>query len=400
MLVLLVFTLALLGAVLLSSRASRTALSTALVMLVVGYLVGPGGLGLVALDPRLPIVAQVAELALFSTLLSEGLGVDIKELRSDWHPAGRALFVGLPLTMLFAALIAHGLLGISWRTAWLLGAVLAPTDPVFAAGLVRRKGVSPALRRLLNVESGFNDGLALPVVLALLPHPGEGPDAAGLLLPLGGGIALGVVLPWVMHRVEQFKLFGIEPEYRATAGFGFGLLVYVVARLTRANSFLAAFSAGITARTVRPELSDAFRGYIEGTADLLKFAGIFVFGALLSPSWLFGVSVWAYVFAVLMLVAVRPVAIAIALIGSELDARERAVAAWFGPKGFSSVLYATLVVAAAPAGGLRFFELAALVVTLSIVAHSSTDVLAARWLGRAESAGDAAHRMPAAAGRS
>ncbi|HET7601022.1 MAG TPA: cation:proton antiporter [Gemmatimonadales bacterium] len=402
MVVALVFALGLVAAVLVSDRAARTALSTAVLFLLLGFGVGESGLGLLRVDPRQPLVAHVAELAIFSTLFADGLRLDLGKLAATWRLPGRALLLGLPLTCAGAALLGRGLLGLTWQDAAVLGAVLSPTDPVFAAALVRHKELSPDLRELLNVESGLNDGLALPLLLLFLAsgHPGGGVGA--LILPLAAGVAIGVAIPWMVDRLERSRAFGADPEYRPLAAIGLGMLVYTVSRLARANEFLAAFPAGMTAVTLRPGLSREFRTFAEGTADLLKFGGIFVFGALLSVRFFAETPGRTYLFAALVLVAVRPLAITIALLGSRLDWRDRAAAAWFGPKGFSSVLYAVYVLNAGRPGGTAVFDAAAVVIALSVVAHSSTDVLAARWLTaharRARQACEARHGAPEVGG--
>jgi NhaP-type Na+/H+ or K+/H+ antiporter len=159
---------ALLAAVLVSGVAARTVLSTALLFLLAGAIVGDGGLGLVSLDPQDPIETQLADLALFSVLFTDGMRAGMRELRQGGRLAGRALGVGMPLTFLGIALLTELLTPLNWTASFLVGAILSPTDPVFAAAIVGRTDVPVRLRRLLNLESGLNDGLALPVVLVLL----------------------------------------------------------------------------------------------------------------------------------------------------------------------------------------------------------------------------------------
>ncbi|MFH8681091.1 cation:proton antiporter [Streptomyces lydicus] len=96
--------------------------------------------------------------------------VALPKLRANWKSPARALGLGMPLAFAFMALATHYLAGLDWTTSFLVGAVLAPTDPVFASAIVGRSEVPAKLRQLLNVESGINDGLALPVVL-VLPQP-------------------------------------------------------------------------------------------------------------------------------------------------------------------------------------------------------------------------------------
>lgn len=105
--------------------------------------------------------------------------VGFKDLRSAWRLPGRALLFGLPLTLALTAVFAHYIVGLPWLESLLLGAILAPTDPVFAAAIVGREEVPGRLRHLLNVESGVNDGLALPFVLVLLALTGGVPPKEG-----------------------------------------------------------------------------------------------------------------------------------------------------------------------------------------------------------------------------
>lgn len=363
-----------------SSLAHRTVLSTAALFLVGGFLLGDGTLGVLDIAPEDEIVSGLAELALFSVLFTDGMRVGLGDLRSAWRLPGRALFLGLPLTLLATALMAHYVAGLPWVEAFLLGAALSPTDPVFAAAIVGREEIPYRLRHLLNVESGVNDGLALPVVVVLIAAAGAG--SAGnldLFTEVISGVALGVVVPYVAIRLERTKYFSAATAYEPLNGFAIGLLVLALALLTHANVFLAAFAAGITVATMSPAMRAAFHEFGELVAELFKLGALLVFGALISLSFLGDIGVRGYVFALLALVVARPVALGLALLRSKLDRRERLAAAWFGPKGFASVVYGLLILDADLVQSDELFHLVALVVVASILAHSSTDVLVARW---------------------
>jgi len=384
MTVLLIFSIALLVAVLLSELADRSVLSMAVLFLLAGFLCGPGMLDFIRLTPDDPIVQRLAELALFSILFTDGMRLNLLEFTSKWRLPGRALLIGLPLTLLGTAALGHFVAGLSWLEALLVGAILSPTDPVFAAAIIGREEIPLRLRHLLNVESGLNDGLALPIVLALMALVGhEALHVGGLAGELALGVALGVAVPWVGCRIERSRFFSVRKSYEPIFAFSLGLLVLSLGLLTHANLYLAAFAAGITIATVRPDLRKEFHQFGEIVAELLKLAALLVFGVLMSPRFFSEVPVSGYVFAVLALFAVRPIAIAIALIRSGLDWREQITAGWFGPKGFASVIYGLLIVHAAVPGADRMFHLVAIVVTGSMIAHSSTDVLFARWFRRA-----------------
>lgn len=375
----LVFALVLLLAVLVSELAHRSVLSTAVLFLLAGFVAGSGVTDIIVVGPGDPAVRQLAEVALFAVLFTDGMRVGVNDLASAWRLPGRALFFGMPLTLAFTAVLAHFVGGLGWPEAFLLGAVLSPTDPVFAAAIVGRKGVPRRLRHLLNVESGLNDGLALPVVIVLVAIlDQEAVHAVELILELVFGIVVGVAVPWVALRLEKTRYFSPEQDLAALLPVAIGLAVFAVSSVTHANLFLAAFFAGITVETVNPTFTRAFQQFGHLVSELLKLAAILVFGALISPQFLGEISLAGYVFALLTLLLARPVSIAIALLGTRISRREWAAAAWFGPKGFASVVYGLLVARSGIAAADEMFHLIALVVAGSILLHSSSDVVIAK----------------------
>jgi sodium/hydrogen antiporter len=391
MTVLFVFALTLLAAVLISELADRSVLSTAVLFLIAGVVSGEGFLGAFSLQPEDPVVGMLAELALFSVLFTDGMRVGLKDLASAWRLPGRALLFGMPLTLVGTALLARWVVGLPWAESFLIGAVLSPTDPVFAAAIVGREEVPARLRQLLNVESGLNDGLALPIVVAMLAVVGsEQFSLSKVLVEVTLGIGIGVLVPWAAIRLEQGRYFSAHASYQPLNAFAIGLLVLTISSMVHANEFLAAFAAGITVATVGPEVRESFHRFGELVAELLKLAALLVFGALISPQFLGEIPAAGYLFALLAIVAVRPVALSLSLLRSPLGWRERATAAWFGPKGFASVVFGLLILREAKVAKLdwgeadRLFHLVALCIAGSIIAHSSTDVLVARWLSRGQ----------------
>ncbi|MES9536535.1 cation:proton antiporter [Actinomadura sp. NPDC000600] len=392
---LLAFAAMLLLAVLVSNLAHRTVLSTAALFLVGGFLLGDGVTGLITLKPGDTLVSELAELALFAVLFTDGMHAGWQDLRSAWRLPGRALGWGLPLTLLVTALFAHYVVGLGWVQALLIAAILTPTDPVFAAALVGNDKVPPRLRHLLNVESGVNDGLVLPfVVLFLAIARGEESLHLGELgAELAGGVAIGVAIPWAAIMLVRTRWFAIAPKYEPLNAVAIGLLVLATAQATHGNLFLAAFAAGVTVATVGHRHRETFEQFGELVAELLKLAALLVFGALLSPAFLGDVGWTGWAFAVLALVVARPVAIWVSFLRSGLTAREQAAVMWFGPKGFASVVYGLLVLESGIPAGEKIFHLVGVTITLSILAHSSTDIVVARgfdeerevpaWFGKA-----------------
>ncbi|PZF99945.1 peptidase [Micromonospora deserti] len=374
------FAAVLLVAVLLSSLAHRTILSTAVLFLVVGFVLGPETTGVLDVTADAPIVSTLAELALFTVLFTDGMRVGWADLRSAWRLPGRALGWGLPLTLLITALLAHYVAGLDWPEALLLGAILAPTDPVFAAALVGNERVPGRLRHLLNVESGINDGLALPFVILFLAVAAGSDDLhldeLGLELLLG--VVIGVAVPWLALRLERMRFFSASTQYEPLNGMAIGLLVLALGQVTHANLFLAAFAAGITVATFGERQRESFEHFGELVAELFKLVALLVFGALISFEFLGEIAWSGWIFAVLAIVLARPLALAVSFLGSHLSRTEQFAAMWFGPKGFASVVYGLLVLEAGIPAGDEVFHLVALTIVLSILAHSSTDIVIAR----------------------
>ena len=366
--------------VLLSELANRTVLSTAVLFLVGGFLLGPGVLDVLQVQSGDPAVSVLAELALFSVLYSDGMRVGVRDLRRAWRLPGRALVLGLPLTLIITAALAHWVAGLPWLESLLLGAVLSPTDPVFAAAIVGRKEVPPRLRHLLNVESGVNDGLALPIVLVLLAAAG-GTDADGwtLVAELAFGVCIGIAVPWLVLRLERLRFFASVQHLQPLLPAAIGLLVLGLCLTTHANLFLGAFAAGATVATMSEEFRHEFEQLGELVAEQLKLVAVLVFAALMTPAFLVEEIAWTgWAFALLALIIARPAALGLSFLGSGLGMREQGAAMWFGPKGFASVVYGLIVLESGIDLADELFHLTALTVSLSILAHSSTDVVVAR----------------------
>lgn len=382
---LLVFAVTLVVAVLVSGLAHRTVLSTAVLFLLAGFIAGQGVTDTLAFGPDNPVVELLAELALFSVLFTDGMRVGVRDLISAWRLPGRALLLGLPLTLAFTAVLAHVVAGLPWTQSFLIGAVLSPTDPVFAAAIVGREEVPARIRRLLNVESGLNDGLALPVVIVLLAVVGQRDVSVPELLgEVALGVGIGVAIPWAAILLERSRFFSASTAYEPLNAFAIGVLVLGTASVSGANEFLAAFAAGVTVASLSPQIRDAFHRFGELVTELLKLAALLVFGVLISPQFLSEIPLSGYLFALLVILAVRPVALGLSLAGSGLERRESVTAAWFGPKGFASVVYGLLILRAGAPLADEMFHLVALAIAGSIIAHSSTDVLLARWFREEE----------------
>jgi len=223
------FSVTLMAAVLISEAAERGVLSTAVMFLIAGYVLGNGLLRVAVLSPTDATVQALTQLTLFTVLFTEAMQTRVREIIALWRLPGRALLLGLPLTLALCTLLGRYVALLPWPHALLVGAVLSPTDPVFARAIVQSERVPYKVRALLNIESGLNDGLVLPVVLLAVGLAGGNQPAPSVLVEeVALGVVLGIAIPWLFLRLQTSRAFGTSPVYAPLSA---------VARETRSNGW-------------------------------------------------------------------------------------------------------------------------------------------------------------------
>jgi NhaP-type Na+/H+ or K+/H+ antiporter len=361
-----------------SGLAHRSFLSLTAGFVLAGFLLGDGGLGVIEVDPRGEFVHDLAIVALIVILFRDGLEVEAEMLQTAWRLPARKLVVAMPLTCLIVALAAHALTDLGWTESFLIGALLSPTDPVLSSSVVTNPRVPRVVRHSLNLESGLNDGLALPAVLAFAAAA-SGEEGfvwwhfvlQDVTVGFATGIVVGLIAAALMPRAE-----GAIPAHQQSLyalGAAFATYGITVALPPAGNGLIAVFCCAITLGIRRHDLRHTFEDRADDIIEIVKLGIFVVFGALLTLDGLFGDG-WAAValVAVTLLIA-RPVAIAIALIGTKVPFYLQAFMAWFGPKGVATMTFSLLILGEGFAGSERLFNLAALCVFASIFAHGLTD---------------------------
>jgi sodium/hydrogen antiporter len=357
-------------------------------VLAVAFGVTLAATGAVTVHPGDAAIVHLVEVALILTLFSDGMLAERELLRVHWGPVTRAIVLAMPITLGLLGLAAHTIFtGLSWPQAFLLAAVLTPTDPVVTSSVVTSSRVPALVRHTLNLESGLNDGLALPFVLffLILAQPGgdAGGEAARLIGEAAFGAFVGVVLGYVGGRLhDRLSGVGITASYVGIYALGIALLAFGVADVTFGNGLIAAFVCGITMGVTEHDIPDAFAEFAENASAIAQVITFFVFGALIWATGFDG-DVWRLVaFIAFALLVARPLSIAIAFVRAKLPGDETAFVAWFGPKGVASMLFALFVLDSDVANRSFLFSIAAFAVITSIVAHGLTDTLGTRWLER------------------
>jgi NhaP-type Na+/H+ or K+/H+ antiporter len=371
----------------LSGVMRGTVLSISVLAVTAGIVLAETGV--VTVNAGDQAVVELIELALIVTLFADGLLVERELLQVHWGPPARAIVVAMPITLLLLAGAGYLLFPeLTVPEAFLLAAVLAPTDPVVTSAVVTARHVPRLVRHTLNLESGLNDGLALPFVLffLVLSEPGgsAGPEAAKLLGEAAAGavigIGLGILGGWLTPRMPGG---GITARYEGLYALGLGLLAFGLADVTIGNGLIAAFVAGIALGAAEHEIPEAFVGFNENVSAILQVVTFFVFGALVVATGYDG-SLWPLLaFIVLAFLIARPVALWLSLLNTGIPRTQRAFMAWFGPKGVASMLFALFVLNSQAPDRSVVFDVAAFVILASIIAHGLTDTIGARWIERA-----------------
>jgi NhaP-type Na+/H+ or K+/H+ antiporter len=359
-----------------SRRLSATPVTPAMVMVAIGVIVGPLVLDDVDVGPTSATVRTLAEATLAVVLFSDSSRIDLRALGHELSMPVRLLGVGLPLTIVAGALAATGLFGsFSLSEALLLAVILAPTDAGLGASVVTDTRLPQRVRQSLNVESGLNDGICVPILLIVLATAsGSGAPAHplnvlaeeigyGLLGGVGAGLLAGcvVILAGARGLIDEIWR-QIIPA--AAAVFAFGL-----ADALGGSGFIAAFIAGMLYGLLARKDAAKTMGFIEETGALLDGVTFLVFGAVLLGPTFEQLSWQVVLYAVLSLTAVRMLPVAIALWGTRARAPTVAFMGWFGPRGLASIVFAVIVEDTQQAHSATLLTTTYLTVGLSVLLH-------------------------------
>ena len=383
-----------LGYGLVSKRLEGTMVTPPMVFVVLGLLFGGGSLASLGMDADQRVIHVLAELTLVLVLFGDAARIDLRALREELGLPMRLLGIGLPLTILAGALIGKLVLpNLTWLEAAALGAILAPTDAALGQAVVSAPSVPLRIRQALNVESGLNDGIALPVVLIFAALAsmggGEGRSAAEwaqfAALQVTLGPLAGVTVAWFGGRLITWSdsREWMDGRFARLAGISLALLSFASAELIGGNGFIAAFVAGMTLGNSQRGKCEYLYSFLEAEGQLLALLVFLLLG--LSFAWPTLAesdgSMWLY--AGLSLTVVRMVPVAISMIGSGLRPPSVLFLGWFGPRGLASLLFAILILeeAALPHGQL-VFNVVILTVLGSVFAHGMSAAPAATWYGK------------------
>ncbi len=340
--------LAVLGVAFVSRRLSGTPITPAMVFVAIGVLAGPLVLDDITTPAQGHTVRTLAEATLAVVLFSDAARINLRALRHQASVPLRLLGIGLPLTIVLGTLLALVLFGtLSLSEALILGVVLAPTDAGLGQAVVTDPRLPERVRQSLNVESGLNDGVCVPLLLiALAAASGASAHARTVVADEIGwgiavGVAAGVLCALLTNLARRRNLIGgawLQVIPVAAAGLAFG-----TADALDGSGFIAAFVAGMLFGNLLHGDTGEVTIFAEETGGLLDGVTFLIFGAVLLGPTLEHASWQMVLYAALSLTVVRMIPVALALLGTHARAPTVALLGWFGPRGLASIVFAVIV---------------------------------------------------------
>ena len=391
---LLAIVLCILLAASISRRIQNTIITLPMLYTLFGILLGGLVLDIIPLTPESNIVELIAELTLVIVLATDASRIDLRSLFRDHNLPTRMLVIGLPLTMISGTIAAVLIFtDLSFWEAAVLGVVLAPTDASLGQSVVSNPKVPVRIRQTLNIESGLNDGIALPFLLlaiamadseALMHSPYE--FLLSVLVQIALGIGAGVVVGYLGIKFVQWgKSSGwMSRNYQKISSLALILLAYGLAEIIGGNGFIAAFCFGLTSRFFagKEETEDLYE-YAEIEVTILLLLTFTLFGGVMLPPAIDVVNPEIVLYAVLSLTLVRVLSVAISMVGAKIRPVTNLFLGWFGPRGIASILYIFIVLEEQSLPGLDLIYAAAMITVLfSIVAHGITAAPVANRYGQ------------------
>jgi NhaP-type Na+/H+ or K+/H+ antiporter len=373
---------------------ARFSVSSALSFVIIGALLGGTSLGIITESaPGTSTLSLLAEVTLALVLFSDASTVNIRKLADDAGVVIRLLAIGLPLTIITGTLLALGLFpGISFGLALLIAATLAPTDATLGQQVTTDRSVPARIRRVLNVESGLNDGIAAPIVTVAIALAVAGTLAGSeplvdavreLTIAAVLGSAVGVAGGWLLVRADARRWTSAGSRKLVVLALAMG--AYFLAVGLEASGFIAAFFAGLGFGVGARYKAESAVGLTERLSVVLSIVIWLTFGLVIVAGHLIGgFDVAVVLYAVLALTVLRMIPAAVALVGERFDRVTVGFVGWFGPRGLASIVLALVGLEALEASGVSAGPLAAVVswtVLLSVVFHGFSARPLAKWFG-------------------
>ena len=358
----------------------RTPVNGAIVFTGFGLVFGPLGLNVLTLEADFHALSFLAEMTLALVLFTDAANANLRELEHSFHIPQRLLLIGLPLTIVLG--VGAGVLlfdGLGILEIAILATMLAPTDAALGKAVVTDESVPANIREALNVESGLNDGICVPILFILLAlaertaGAGETTMMALRLVTESIGIGAAIGIGLTVCGVGLLKMCAdrgwITETWRQLPVPALAVTCFAVAQWLGGSGFIACFVGGLLFGGLEKQHKHRLLLAAEGTGDTLALITWVVFGAVVVGQSI-GAFNWKVVlYALLSLTAVRMLPVFLALGGMALRTDEKLFMGWFGPRGLASIVFAVIVMNAHLPGGATMAMTVVCTILLSIIGH-------------------------------
>ncbi|HMK64331.1 MAG TPA: cation:proton antiporter [Thermodesulfobacteriota bacterium] len=382
-----------------SKLAEKSPVTGPMFFVIVGILTGPLGLGWLDISVNGEIVRVMSEITLVLILFIDASTIDLPALVKTKGLPFRLLAIGLPLTMILGILSAWLLFpSISIWLLAMMALILSPTDAALGQAVVKSEFVPERIRQAINVESGLNDGIALPPILLCVAvmtedvsrQIGSGYWGHFVLSQLVYGPLVGALVGflggWVVDRAA--RVGWMNDTFQRLASVALAMLAYAGAEEIHGNGFIAAYFAGLLLGVRSHAVRERLQEFGEAEGQQLSLFIFLLFGLVLVPKALPYWDTTAWIYAGLSLTMIRMLPVAVGLIGAGLDRASVGFIGWFGPRGIASILYLIVVVNTMGSKGMEYvLSVIVLTVMLSVFAHGVSALPLSRAYGRYVNAG-------------
>ena len=376
---------------LVSRRLESSMVTAPMIFTAIGIAIGALGLfELESLDTG--TVGILAEATLVLILFTDAIRIDLRRLREDAALPTRLLVIGLPISVALGTLVGYLVLGdLGLISAFVLATILTPTDAALGKAVVTDERVPVRIRQTINVESGLNDGIMLPIVTVavalLVGEPDRTDSTIGALLisELGLGILMGAVAGWVGGRLLDVAAArgNVDGIMRQLGTLAIGVSAFAGAELAGGNGFVAAFVAGLVFGAVARDHCEGAYDFAADEGELLTLLTFLAFGVAVVGPQLSSPTLGTVIYALLSLTLVRMIPVALSLIGTGLKMPTIGFIGWFGPRGLASILFGVFLLEEVGSGVSEpIFSVVVWVVLFSIFLHGLSAAVLSRSYGR------------------
>jgi len=378
---------------LISNKLHSTVITLPIAFTFTGFVFGADLLNFVRIPLSSGLIRFFAEAALILVLYSDASRMKLDLVRKHHNIPVRLLLIGLPLTVILGSALAKFLFSnFSWFEAALLASILAPTDAVLIHTVVSYPKVPIRIRQALNIESGLNDGLMVPVIIGLLSYINTSIESLSahewllfIFMQISIGISIGILVGYFGGKVfeSRMKKRWMNKLFEELFAIAIAFLTYSLAQIMHGNGFIAVFVCGLIISKMSKTLCSQISNFAAAEGQLFVLILFFFFGSSFLGS-VFTIITWkVFLYSILSLTVIRMIPVFLSIIGCKLTLETFFYLGWFGPRGIASIVFTFLMIEKIESDlAPMIFSIAITTIFLSILLHGISSLPLAKWYAK------------------